>query len=98
LRGTGKGWSPYDFPKEHWRHIRTTNVVESSFSAVRLRTNAARRFKKVANATALIWKVLMVTEKRFRKLNAPHLLSEVYEGIKYQDGIRLSNEEERSAA
>lgn len=88
----------YDFPKEHWRHIRTTNVVESPFSAVRLRTSAARRFKKVANATALIWKVLMVTEKRFRKLNAPHLLSEVYEGIKYQDGIRLSKEEGRVAA
>ena len=88
----------YDFPKEHWRHIRTTNVVESPFSAVRLRTSAARRFKKVANATALIWKVLMVTEKRFRKLNAPHLLSEVYEGIKYQDGIRLSNEEGKVAA
>jgi len=57
-----------------------------------------RRFKKVAYATALIWKVLMVTEKRFRKLNAPHLLSEVYEDIKYQDGIRLSNEDGRAAA
>ena len=79
----------YDFPKEHWRHIRTTNVVESPFSAVRLRTGAARRFKKVANATVLIWKVLMVTEKRFRKLNAPHLLSEVFEGIEYDDGKRV---------
>jgi len=88
----------YDFPKEHWRHIRTTNIVESPFSAVRLRTGAARRFKKVENATTLIWKVLMVTEKRFRKLNAPHLLSEVYESIKYQDGIRLSNENGRAAA
>jgi len=88
----------YDFPKEHWRHIRTTNVVESPFSAVRLRTGAARRFKKVANATALIWKVLMVTEKRFRKLNAPHLLNEVYEGIEYKDGKRESNHEGRAAA
>jgi len=88
----------YDFPKEHWRHIRTTNVVESPFSAVRLRTGAARRFKKVANATALIWKVLMVTEKRFRKLNASHLLIEVYEGIEYKDGKRVSNQEGRAAA
>lgn len=38
----------YGFPREHWRHIRTTNVVESPFSAVRLRTGAAKRFKKVA--------------------------------------------------
>jgi len=88
----------YDFPREHWKHIRTTNIIESPFSAVRLRTGAAKRFKKVANATALIWKVLMVTEKRFRKLNAPHLLSEVYEGIKYKDGIRVLNEEGRAAA
>jgi len=88
----------YDFPREHWRHIRTTNIVESPFSAVRLRTGAARRFRKVANATALIWKVLMVAEKRFRKLDAPHLLSEVYEGIVYRDGVRVSNETGRVAA
>ena len=46
----------YDFPKEHWKHLRTSNVVESPFAAVRLRTDAAKRFKKVANATALIWR------------------------------------------
>jgi len=87
----------YDFPKEHWRHIGTTNVVESPFSAVRLRTGAARRFKKAANAIVLIWKVLMVTGKRFRKLNAPHLLSEVFEGIEYADGKRVSKQEGRAA-
>lgn len=88
----------YDFPREHWRHIRTTNIVESPFSVVRLRTGAAKRFKKVANATALIWKLLMVAQKRFRKLNAPHLLGEVYEGIIYREGKRASNEEGRAAA
>ena len=88
----------YDFPREHWRHIRTTNIVESPFSAVRLRTGAARRFKKVANATVLIWKTLMVAEKRFRKLNAPHLLNEVYEGMEYKDGKRVSFAEGKAAA
>lgn len=88
----------YDFPREHWRHIRTTNVVESPFSSVRLRTTASRRYRKVANATALIWKVLLVAEKRFRKLNAPHLMKEVYEGAVYRDGKRVSNEEGRAAA
>jgi putative transposase len=39
----------YDFPAEHWRHLRTTNVVESRLDAVRLRTTAAKRFKKVEN-------------------------------------------------
>src|SRR6185437_966224 len=50
----------YTFPQEHWAHIRTTNVVESPFAAVRLRTGAAKRFKRVENATALIWKMLLV--------------------------------------
>ncbi|MBF0467193.1 MAG: IS256 family transposase, partial [Nitrospirae bacterium] len=82
----------YMFPKEHWTHIRTTNVVESPFSTVRLRTDAARRMRKVANATALIWKVLLVVEKRFRKLNAPHILRDVYEGVKFVDGEKVSEE------
>ena len=46
----------YDFPEAHWQHLRTTNVVESPFASVRLRTDAAKRYKKVANATALIWR------------------------------------------
>src|SRR5271157_5966207 len=48
----------YAYPKEHWVHLRTTNVVESPFSAIRLRTDTAKRFKKVENATAMIWKLL----------------------------------------
>jgi hypothetical protein len=53
-----------------------TNPVESPFAAVRLRTDAARRYKKVANAEALIWKGLMIAEKKFRRLNSPELLDE----------------------
>lgn len=79
----------YAFPKEHWKHIRTTNVIESPFAAVRLRTSAAKRFKKVENATALIWKTLLVVEQHFRKLNAPHLCTAVYDGAVYGDGIRM---------
>jgi transposase-like protein len=76
----------YDFPQAHWKHLRTTNVVESPFAAVRLRTTAAKRFKKVANATALIWRVLRVAEKRFRRLDAPELLALVAAGEKFVDG------------
>ena len=76
----------YDYPEAHWQHLRTTNVIESPFASVRLRTDAAKRYKKVANATALIWRVLMVAEKRFRKLNAPHLMTDVYAGERYEDG------------
>ena len=76
----------YAFPAEHWKHIRTTNVIESPFSAVRLRTDAAKRFKKVANATALIWKLLCVAQKRFRRLDAPELARDVHAGRQFADG------------
>src|SRR5262247_559405 len=55
----------YQFPREHWPHLRTSNIVESPFATVRLRTTAAKRFKKVENATALIWKLLQVAESTF---------------------------------
>jgi putative transposase len=77
----------YSFPKEHWVHIRTTNVVESPFSLVRLRTDAAKRYKKVQNATAMIWKLLQVAEKTFRSLKGYCLLPDVYTGKRFVDGI-----------
>jgi putative transposase len=77
----------YSFPKEHWPHLRTTNVVESPFSSVRLRTDAAKRFKKIQNATAMIWKLLQVAEKSFRALKGYRLLQHVYEGKVFVDGI-----------
>ena len=46
-----------------WIHLCTTNIVESPFNAVRLQTDASRRFKKVENAEAMIWKLLLVAEK-----------------------------------
>ncbi len=93
------GQTFYSFPEPHWKHIRTTNVIESPFAAVRLRTGAAKRFKKVENATALIWKMLLVVEQNFRKLNAPHLLAEIYAGVEYHDGVRaVTNTREQLAA
>src|SRR5215470_2433221 len=79
----------YSFPKDHWTHLRTTNPVESPFSAVRLRTDAAKRFKKVANAEALIWKILLVAEQKFRRLNSPELLEKVYQGTEFIDGVEI---------
>ena len=88
----------YDFPEKHWRHLRTTNVVESPFASVRLRTTAAKRFKRVESATALIWRLLVVAEKRFRKLNAPELLRDVYDGRRFEDGKPVPEGHERLAA
>ena len=79
----------YNFPREHWKHLRTSNVVESPFSRVRLRTAASRRFKSQVNATCLIWKTMMVAEMSFRKLNAPHLAEKVARGTKYDNGKEI---------
>jgi putative transposase len=78
----------YQFPREHWPHLRTTNVVESPFAMVRLRTTTAKRFKKVENATALIWKLLQVAESTFRRLKGAALLPAVYAGEQYRDGMK----------
>lgn len=77
----------YVFPQEHWRHLRTTNIVESPFSSVRLRTDASRRYKRVEGAKAIIWKMLQIAEKSWRKLNAPELLPLVASGVMFSDGV-----------
>ena len=88
----------YDYPREHWPHLRTTNPVESPFAMLRLRTDAARRYRKVDRAIAVIWKMLMVAEKRFRRLHAPELMADVYLGARYADGIPITQHVGRVAA
>ena len=99
LSGTGDRMITfYDFPKEHWGHIRTTNPVESPFAALRLRTDAAKRYKRVDRAIAVIWKMLMVAEQRFRRLKAHELMEDVYLGAQYVDGIAAGATIEKVAA
>ena len=88
----------YEFPQEHWHHLRTTNIVESPFAALRLRTDAAKRYKRVDRATAVIWKMLMIAERRFRRLTAPELMRDVYDGGTYLDGIPVTTVTEEVAA
>ncbi len=88
----------YQFPKEHWRHLRTSNPIESPFSALRLRTDAARRFKKIENALAVIWKMMLVVERRFRRLHAPELMRDVYLGVQYVDGVKFVERSTRAVA
>src|SRR5690242_14035153 len=85
----------FDYPQEHWKHLRTTNIVESPFDQVRLRTDASRRFKKTENAEAMIWKLLCVAEKSWRALNAPHLMKDVYEAKRFKDGVACKRERSR---
>lgn len=87
----------YGFPPEHWQHLRTTNAVESPFAALRLRSDAPKRYKGVDRATAVIWKMLMIAEKRFRRLGAPALMKDVWLGAQYVDGLRIQAAEEIAA-
>ena len=88
----------YRFPRAHWRHLRTSNVVESPFAALRLRTDAAKRFKKVANAIAVVWKMLLVAERKFRRINSPELLPAVAAGQQYHDGLPIKGGQHQEAA
>ena len=88
----------YSFPKPHWQHLRTSNVVESPFAALRLRTDAAKRFKKVESATAAIFELLLVAEKNFHRLNAPELMREVHLGVRFEDGDRVTESSKVAAA
>ena len=78
--------------------MRTSNPVESPFAAVRVRTGAAKRYKKGENATAVIWKTLLLAEKTFRRLDAPELLANVARGKAYVNGVRAVPRRDEKAA
>jgi putative transposase len=63
----------YQFPKAHWSHLRTSNVVESPFATVRLRTNAAKRFKKTRSGVHLMYQVMLRLSKGWQRLRSAHL-------------------------
>jgi transposase-like protein len=67
----------YQFPEQHWSHLRTTNVVESPFAGVRLRTNAAKRFKKTKSGVCLVHQVLLRLSRNWRRLKSAHLCSRI---------------------
>jgi len=67
----------YQFPEAHWSHLRTSNVIESPFAGVRLRTNAAKRFKKTKSGVCLVHQVLVRLSQNWRHLKAAHLCGQV---------------------
>ena len=78
----------YDFPVEHWVHLRTTNPLESVFSAVRLRTDATRRMKRRDSALYLVFKVSLRLSERWRPLNGGrNLMGLLIDGARFEDGI-----------
>jgi transposase-like protein len=78
----------YDFPAEHWVHIRTTNPIESTFATVRLRTNKTKGCGSRSACLTMVFKLTKCAENHWRPLNGSLLLEEVIRGVKFVDGIK----------
>ena len=78
----------YDFPAEHWMHLRTTNVIESVFATVRLRTEKTKGSGTRVACLTMVFKLMQSASRRWRALNGSGLLSEVIKGTVFVDGIR----------
>jgi transposase-like protein len=83
----------YDFPAEHWRHLRTTNPIESSFATVKLRTRVTKGAGSKAAALAMAYKLLIAAQERWRRFNGHELISEVLDGAMFKDGVKVTDDE-----
>ena len=78
----------YDFPAEHWIHLRTTNPIESTFATVRLRTARTKGCGSRIACLTMVFKLVQSAERHWRALNGSTLLPEVMEGVQFTDGVR----------
>ena len=78
----------YDFPAEHWAHIRTTNPIESTFATVRLRTARTKGCGSRTACLTMVFKLTQCAQRHWRRLNGKELIAEVIEGIKFVDGTK----------
>ena len=88
----------YDFPAEHWKHLRTTNVIESSFATVRHRTVRSKGCLSNKTALAMIFKLAEAAEKSWRRLDGHNQLPKVILGAKFFDGIEVVRSQAQAAA
>ena len=77
----------YDFPAEHWRHLRTTNPIESAFATVRHRTRQTKGCGSRLATLMMVFKLAKQAERHWRKLNGSELLMKVVEGVIFTDGV-----------
>jgi transposase-like protein len=88
----------YDFPAEHWDHLRTSNPIESVFSTVRHRTVRTKGSLSSATAKLMVFKLIMAASKTWRRLNGEKQLPKVIEGVRFQDGIEVIETPSQNAA
>jgi len=82
----------YDFPAEHWGHLRTTNPIESVFATVRLRTTKTKSCGSRATTLAMAFKLMQSAQKRWHRLRGYNLLADVIEGVEFKDGIKVEQD------
>ena len=88
----------YDFPAEHWKHLRTTNVIESSFATVRHRTVRSKGCLSNKTALAMIFKLAEAAEKSWRRLDGHNQLPKVILGVKFTDGMEIVKSQAQAVA
>ena len=88
----------FEYPAEHWVHLRTANAIESTFATVRLRTNKTKGAGSRSAGLAMAYKLLEAAEDRWRAVNAPHLVALVRAGATFVDGIKVEREDQRYVA
>jgi transposase-like protein len=88
----------YDFPAEHWKHLRTTNVIESSFATVRHRTVRSKGCLSNKTALAMIFKLAETAEQTWRRLDGHSQLPKVILGVKFNDGLEVVRSQAQAAA
>jgi transposase-like protein len=87
----------FEFPAEHWIHLRTTNVIESTFATVKLRTRKTKGAGSRAAGLAMVYKLLEAAQARWRCINAPHLVALVRAGATIVDGFIIEREDQQYA-
>ena len=88
----------YDYPAEHWPHIRTTNPIESAFSTIRLRTNKTKSCGSRKTTLAMTYKLAVTAENNWRRLRGFKKLADVIQGVKFKDGEPVKQDHKKSAA
>ena len=78
----------HDFPAEHWKHIRTTNPIESTFATVRHRTTKTKGCLSRQTALAMTHQLMLSAKKKWRKLDGQNRLPEIIHGVEFRDGIK----------
>jgi transposase-like protein len=78
----------YDLPAEHWKHIRTTNPIESVFATVRNRTRKTKGCLNRKTALAMVFRLMMSAKKKWRNISGPNRLPELIQGVEFKDGIK----------